>query len=147
MMRRRKIPTPLTLEQVRNKLKKLDKSKLRIPKIPESEGIEVGGKRRSEEHFKNPNFSFIDLGGVFSNSDVELVDGNGKVYPHPGGYGFTFNWASEIGFGEFTVKRLHDGTIELDTERLGKEFLKKALCALIDKAKAKKITDARWCNW
>jgi len=119
------------------RLKKTGKLKIVIPKLPEAveeAGIEIGNDK---EHFKNPTFSFVDFGGVFSSLDSEGVDGNGKTYKFPGGSGFSFNWASEIGFGEFTVKRLTDGTMQVDSERLGKEFLKKALCALIDKAKDK----------
>jgi hypothetical protein len=142
------VSTPLTPEQLKKKLKKLTKAKIIMPKVAmeaadnpideqQEDPIDKPSPAQEEEEsgFKNPHFSLVEMGGIFSWPDRVGIDGNGKEHKMPGGTGFCFNWASEIGFGEFTVKQLTDGSLECDTERLGKEFLKKALCALIDRAK------------
>lgn len=113
MLRRKKVRTSLTTTA-------LDNSK----------------PTNSEPDFTHPKFKTVVLSGVFSNADWVGTDGNDKEYTFPGGVGFVFNWSADgIGFGEFCVKRLTDGTLEIESEGMGKEFLKKALCSMIDTAK------------
>lgn len=128
MTRRLKVKTPYTTAQLHEKMKK---TKVVMPKAADELPLDD-----AEPDFNNPQFSSVEFGGVFSFTDSVGVDGNGKEYKFPGGTGFIFNWtAPGIGFGEIKVKLLSDGTLEVDSERLGKEFVKKALCAMIDSAK------------
>lgn len=47
-------------------------------------------------------------------------------------------WGAEgIGFGEFYVRFRKNGSIEIDDEFMGKDFIKAALCALVDAARLK----------
>lgn len=45
-----------------------------------------------------------------------------------------FNWAMKgVGFGEFVFYE-KDGIIHIDNECMGKDFIKKALCKMVDDA-------------
>lgn len=130
MLRRKHVSTPLTTKQLKDKIRS-KKVKITMPKIARDLALDD-----VEPDFKNPQFSSVTLGGIFSYPDSVGVDGNGKEYKFSGGTGFILNWAAPgIGFGELKVKLLTNDTVEVDTERTGKEFLKKALCTLVDQAK------------
>jgi hypothetical protein len=127
---RKKVSTPLTSEQLKDKIKL--GTRITIPIKAKNSSF------KDDKDFENPEFSSVDFGGIYSFPDVIGVDDTGKEHNLPGGTGFSFNWVAQgIGFGEFRVKRLSDGVLQVDSEGLGKEFLKKALCAMIDRAQDK----------
>lgn len=132
-MRMRKIEAPMTLDELKKKIRS-GKIKIVGPKMA-SENVLAGEAFGTRE---NPKFSSVEFGGVFSWAGSVSVDMAGKEYPSPSQMGFRFNWvAPGVGFGEFSFSLLADGKLEIDTERLGKEFFKKALCHMIDSAKDK----------
>lgn len=133
MMRQKHIEAPLTSEQLKEKILGKGKKKKATIVLPvAAEGSHFGGDRATAK------FTHTEFGGVFSFTASEGVDGNGKVHKFPGGMGFRFNWVAEgVGFGEFQLKLRTDGVLEIDAETLGKEFFKRALCALVDSAKDK----------
>ncbi len=73
---------------------------------------------KKEEKFDNPKFSYSDID--------KREDTN---------YLFTLQWGAEgIGFGEFVFYH-KDGQLCCNTEYMGEEFIKKALCAMVDNCK------------
>jgi hypothetical protein len=127
----KKVATPLTGEQLS---KKIRSGKMKIIQPKSVLGIgSIGGKKWTDNDIE---FLSVQMGGVFSWPDDVGVDGNGKEHKFPGGTGFRFTWAAKgIGFGEFELKKLTNGTLEFNAEKMGREFFKKALCALVDTAK------------
>lgn len=55
------------------------------------------------------------------------------VYANDSQMGFKIRWISN-GFGEINICQLSSGQILIDSEYMGKEFVKKMLCELVDKA-------------
>ncbi len=69
----------------------------------------------TKEHHKNPEFTYAT---IEKREDTDYL--------------FTLQWgAKEIGFGELDFY-YKEGQLCCDTEMMGKEFIKKALCAMID---------------
>lgn len=130
-MLKKKIPAPLTAEQLKEKMKGIDKSKIIMPKgldFPTAE--KIGKKDVTEE-----KFSLVTISSVGCNADQMFIDGNGKEYPHPGGMYVYFNWSVPgFGFGELSIKKHTDGKIVIDSEGLGKDFVKAMLCSMVDEA-------------
>lgn len=91
---------------------------------------------RREPNWENPEFTHAEISGVFAYEPMIGIDPSGKEHElSSGGYGMVFNWAAkDIGFGEFQLKRLPDGTIQVDTEGISIDFFKKFMNALLDKA-------------
>ena len=58
------------------------------------------------------------------------------VHGNPENIGFTLNWSKDgVGFGQLSIRQmLEDNSIEIDSECMGKEFVKEILCALVDNA-------------
>lgn len=78
-----------------------------------------------EEYAKkinNANINDVSINAVFSNSENS---------------GFSLSWDSkELGFGEISFIQFHkNGKIRIDSEHMGKDFVKKVLHAFVDIAK------------
>lgn len=56
-----------------------------------------------------------------------------KLYPHP--FGFRLDWAIQgFGFGVILLSVRGDGSIDMNDEYMGPDFVKAALAALVDRA-------------
>lgn len=69
----------------------------------------------------NLEITLVSIGG-----NPEINNGNIRIH-----------WSSDIGFGICDIYVKKDGTLEADTETMGKEFLKKLLALLSEKIKIK----------
>ena len=61
------------------------------------------------------------------------------VYSNETEMGFRISWSGnkeDSGFGQITMNRLKNGAIVIDSETMGKDFVKKVLTKLVDNAKA-----------
>lgn len=134
---KKKVDTPLTADQLKEKLKskglkivlpKKASTLKRVPRVSQ-EDVFVG---------KAP-FGHVALTAVGNSLDQVGVDGNGTEHKFPGGMWVDFNWSvSGFGFGELRLKVLMNGTLEVHSEGLGKDFVKAMLCDLVDRAELKK---------
>lgn len=91
---------------------------------------------KRDDLFDNPKFTHIEFGGVYAWPEETGIDQNGDEHLIPGKRGFSFTWAAEgIGFGEIRIQVLpgeDKDVLEIKSDGLGKDFVKKALCALVD---------------
>lgn len=132
---KKKIPAPLTPEQLKEKMKGIDPSKITMPKgsdLPTTEKV-------SKDEVSPEKFGSVELRSVGYTAPVTYVDGNGKEYPKPGGMYVYFNWSLPgFGFGEISIKTKGDKVV-IDSEGLDKNFVKAMLCSLVDNAELKEI--------
>ncbi len=127
-MRRTKVEAPLSTKELKEKIRN---SKIEIPKYADNLPLDD-----VEGDFENPQFSAVLISGVSAFTDSVWVNGDGIDHKIDGGISVEFNWAAPgLGFGEMRLKLLNNGKLIIDTEKLGKEFAKKVLCAIIDSAK------------
>jgi len=131
---KKKIPAPLTEEQLKEKLQGADPYKVILPAhsaMPKAEKI-------SKDEVTEEKFSFVTVSSVGFNEDQTGIDGTGKEHNFPGGMFVYFNWSVPgFGFGELTIKKQSDGKVVIDSEGLGKDFVKTMLCSLVDEAEVK----------
>ena len=62
----------------------------------------------------------------------------GGIYSNETEMGFRISWAGnkeDSGFGQITINRFKNGAIVIDSEYMGKDFVKKVLTKLVDDAK------------
>lgn len=133
---KRKIPAPLTEEELKEKVKT---ATIVMPEyaptsIKKEDKISAKDVRAGKEFHAD----HIGVRSVGYHAATVFVDGNGKEYKDSGGCYICINWSvPNFGFGEMSITAKDDGTIEIDTETLGKDFAKAILCDLVDRAECK----------
>lgn len=89
---------------------------------------EVGKPETAEERkrkFEKPEFTHVSFSHGWRKWRKKGFEGDNG--------GCTILWGAKgIGGGELTIKLNKLGELYLDTERMGKDFTKKILCALVD---------------
>lgn len=129
-MLKKKIATPLTEKELKEAVKT---AKIVMPK--HSEMPEAPKKKKSE--VTEGDFNHITIASLGYRQDQIGIDGNGKEHIFHGGPWVNFNWSVPgFGFGELSIA-LENGKIVIDSETLGKDFVKAFLCDMVDKAEVK----------
>lgn len=133
-MLKKKIPDPLTAEQLKEKLKDVETANIVMPAFNGSFG-DVSSKDVSSGKV---HASIVEIESIGYRQDVVGVNGKGEERIYPGGAWIGLNWSVDgFGFGQIIIQRKSDGKIVIDSERLGKDFVKAILCDLVDKAEVK----------
>lgn len=77
-------------------------------------------------------FEFLDVRVHFWGKFSKVI--KGEEFGNDGGIGI--DWTSKVsGTGRIDLYEKHDGTLEIDTQAMGKEFALKALKVILDQAK------------
>jgi len=94
------------------------------PKLLSRKGI----KKTSDQLIANPEFAEIGMDDAWKKWRRKPGRGNNG--------GFAIRWGVQgLGFGEIAVYLDKKNRLMIDSEHMGKNFVKKALCALVDSAK------------
>lgn len=110
-------------------------------------GAQCRGKAGHEAHdFPMPRLSpeealatireLAAAGKVGFATQLVTADGHTLVASEPRvAGGFIIQWQGAIGFGELSVRMNADGTIDIDDECMGREFVRQLLLDLAERAK------------
>lgn len=132
----KKIPAPLTQEQLRDFIQNTKEASIIVPKHSEMPSADKVSKADAKAGLVHA--SHVDIKGIYYFQDEIGVDGTGKEHKFPGGMRIDIDWAVPgFGFGSLSIRRDNDGTLKIDSETLGKDFVKAILCDLVDKAEVK----------
>jgi hypothetical protein len=129
-MIKKHIPAPLTEVEIKEKLASTAASVI----LPKGADLNNIGTVKIEEVEKgNVHASFVKIGSVGYRPDTIGIDSAGKEHTFHGGQWVELNWSVPgIGFGQITFHTRSDGKVEIDAERMGKDFVKAILCDLVD---------------
>jgi hypothetical protein len=134
MTMKKKIPAPLSIEQLKAKVKEIPAVIPKHATMP-STSSRVNSKDIATGKAK---FSHTDISAIGYSEEVVGVDTDGKEHKFGGGVWINLNWSVPgFGFGEIELRKTPGGKIQIQTERLGKEFAKAMFCDLIDRAEEK----------
>jgi predicted aconitase len=110
------MPDKDTIEHQVNLIAEQSKTVRRLEQILVSHAIAYEPTEKTE-------ITSVHIDGIFSNKDET---------------GISIAWAARgVGFGNMSIIEFSNGEVLIDTENMGKEFVKEVLCALIDKAENK----------
>lgn len=117
---------------VRTRIVKLVKAgKMQFAAHLDFDKMEVGKPQTEAEHkerFERPKFIHISFSHGWRRWRKKGFTGDNG--------GCTILWAAKgIGGGELVIKLTTKGELYFDTERMGRDFTKKILCALVDAGK------------
>lgn len=90
--------------------------------------VKLLNEKQKPDRFENPEFVNIEIGETWTRWRKKGFQGSNG--------GFNIRWGAKgIGFGEITFSKNRKNKLCVQSECMGKEFVKKVLAALVDSAK------------